>query len=255
MGKGIAVPTTAQLVILIGAVLFLSWIVLGPGKDYAFAFMDWLFGKQTEMDRAIACSYYRCVNGCDHLPENYEFRGLDGSIKTCKEDFCDPIPDDDVNIDLKDDNNYDSVCGWASQLYPVEFLVDRESAKKTFTKTIGRIDFNCLVPLDTPEFGDTWRKIGVGTASGTSIGMACVGILMITWPSGVGVVATAIVCPIAWGITYFLGTSSYDLLLIDPALLDVSNPPDGKDCQIGSEFDKKTYSKAVDSFTVPSDSE
>ncbi|MFQ6056734.1 MAG: hypothetical protein ACE5J3_12220, partial [Methanosarcinales archaeon] len=132
----------ALLVIVLVAIIFLVWLLLGPGKDYAFGLLeDWgLISagledlEVTNLQDAISCAYYRCVEGCDsskvtglEICTEMEEGACVGELKNCKENFCDPF---DVNNDRK-------VC-------------DDESKAGVIEVTFTEEPYSILKPISSP---------------------------------------------------------------------------------------------------------
>jgi len=152
---GLAVPKMGNLtlvaitVIVLSAVLLL-WVVpvLIPQAVGFLQDMGILSGggeELTGLENAIICSYYRCVDGCESMPD--EIKDLEictemeveacmpGALKKCKENFCDPFKDQDGKV-----------CDDNARNNPIEVevleegLISDEEFYEEKPKTIGDFD-------------------------------------------------------------------------------------------------------------------
>jgi len=195
MKKGMAVNTAAKLflyamVFLLIAVLFFFYV---PGL---LEELSKLWSYTSPFEQAVRCSFYRCVEGCD----SDKVGRISWSGIECT-DFCNPK--------WYTDEDKKTICGWEAIQYPVE--VHTSGDQRYHSKTIGGIDFDCVTPLDTPQWKDGWELLkttGVVTGATT----ICLGALMMAGAPGL------IVCPIMVPVVVLL-SPKYDMLVLDPDLI------------------------------------
>jgi hypothetical protein len=116
--KGIVIPELKNLILVIITVigltllLFLYGIPKGTALEKIFENFLKVAPELTELEKAIKCAYYRCIDGCNSWKlEQLTFYSIDGEI-SCSE-FC------NIPSEFKEDNK---ICGNNAKLYPVEVI-------------------------------------------------------------------------------------------------------------------------------------
>jgi len=159
MGKGFAVTTMVELVIAAIILFLLVPPLFGVFKEVYAAIMQSLgLIKYSNIEEAMKCSYYRCVEGCAS-PRMLETKWTEGGDTVDCNKYCqDPLKGGFYEgDDLK-------VCGENADRYPVKVEVKTDTSEtisKDHVSNIATPD-NCIVYLGTdwtgiiPEASDSY---------------------------------------------------------------------------------------------------
>jgi hypothetical protein len=139
MGKGIAVETVAYLVIAAVIIIFLVPILIrSAGAVWDKILQGLGITKPTALEKAVECSYYRCIEGCLSYKVTDEIEWEDnGRTVKCNE-FC--------NVPKEFRGTNDEICGWNALQYPVEIKVENDTE---VGKKIDDINFDCITTDDS----------------------------------------------------------------------------------------------------------
>jgi hypothetical protein len=197
MDKGIVVTTTVKLLLGV-ALLLVLFSILGVIPAAGTWIYEWIMSAlgiygPTEFEEAIACSYWRCAEGCDS-PKIVGL--LDGK---CRRDFCAEVPPD-----FKEGNK---ICGENALQYPV--LLEGFESDKIFDREKFNPPFTCVIPTDwVGEGGINFNTFMVG------LGVSVCGISLFIPP------AALVACPatfLAWWATGV--TLDYNNLIINHTIV------------------------------------
>ncbi len=94
--------------------------------------------QQTTFTEAVKCSYYSCVYDCDTAVNM-----VNNNIFDC-DGYCNSVPDE-----FKESGK---ICGYNSLAYPVEIEIIEDP--NIYSRSVGMLDFNCIVPIETSEILD-----------------------------------------------------------------------------------------------------
>ncbi len=184
----------------------------------ASAFGDFIGGPSTPFSKAVECSYYRCVEGCN----GEKVGGIEISSNVyCKETFC----NSKMMQKLEITNSEGKVCGWDALQYPVELTEDqlKSSASATYSQKIGTTNFGCIL---SPDLNADWLSTYMeyrdniirGAIGGLCIKAIPVAIVSGGWLGWVTVGACGYELVIIWQT--ISGGNAYDnLLFLKPELI------------------------------------
>jgi hypothetical protein len=240
MGKGIAVSTVAYLVIAVVIIIFLLPILIrSAGAVWDQILRGLGITKPTALEKAIECSYYRCIEGCRSYKVTDEIEWEDnGRTVKCNE-FCN-IPDEFRPSDNK-------ICGWIAMQYPVE--LSNFSSDKEIGKQIGDIKFDCIIPGDSSKIGLNQQKLAFMIGAGVA-GFGGASLCIASLATFETIVGPIVACGIALGSTiYFIATGKtyYNNIFIPDASIIAHRTT--TTCE-KSGFDVGTIEDAIDTFKV-----
>lgn len=155
-----------------------------------------------ELTAAIECAYYRCTNGCI-TAENKA-----GDDFGCSA-FCSSVPSE-----FKKDGK---ICGWNAMQYPVEldgFYQDIE-----FSKRIGDINFECVIPSDSSHYGVDAFEVANGLVIPGSYGICMAAIGLLGW-TGVAPTLACGASVIALTYNWVAGETYYNGIAIDAGIIE-----------------------------------
>jgi|GEM_PF-6605746 hypothetical protein len=240
MSKGIHVSTLIGLIIAVLILILFAPMLIRAAKGVWDQILQALgIVKPTALEKAIECSYYRCIEGCLSYKVTDEIEWEDnGRTVKCNE-FCN-IPDEFRPSDNK-------ICGWIAMQYPVE--LSSFSSDKEIGKQIGDIKFDCIIPGDSSKIGLNQQKLAFMIGAGIA-GFGGVSLCIASLATFETIVGPIVGCGIALGSTiYFIvtGKTYYNNIFIPDASIIAHRTT--TTCE-KSGFDVGTIEDAIDTFKV-----
>lgn len=212
--KGIASKTLFELGMFVLAFIVIAAFSTPAIQVSAENILRWLSGKGGEggeylttdtFEDAIACAYYRCMEGCDVAESKFYSAMFDCS------DFCSEVPSE-----FKEN---DKICGWNAMQYPVE--LDGYSSEKTLSKKLGDIDFKCVIPTDSSALGLDMSEISGTLAVKVGGSIVCVSSITLLGWTGIGpILACGVASDIFTVAVHVIsGEMSYNNIIMDSRIL------------------------------------
>lgn len=153
MGKGdLQVSTILYLIIaVIILLIFAPMIVRVSGDVMNSIGMALGIVKPSNIEQAILCSYYRCIEGCSSTRME-EIKWKEGNEVVFCQDFCNPSDVfGDCSSDLADcytDTDKLTICADKANKYPVNITLGKseEKIEKSHLKIPTAVDVKCIIP-------------------------------------------------------------------------------------------------------------
>jgi hypothetical protein len=221
------------------------FIMLTSGQK-VLAFILEKFGLTpplSPLEKAILCSYYRCVDGCGA-------EGADTTQKYCADLYEGSWADVCSKPELAGFAEGDDlkVCGWNAMQYPIElkgFSEDKEIGKQ-----IVNVKFDCIIPGDSKKMGINQQKLaallGVGGGAFSFTTLCIASIATLGWT----ILAPISTCGFAAGSIAYLfmtGQTYYNnIFILDASIIKwrETSPCDK------SGFDIGRIEDAIEKFKV-----
>jgi hypothetical protein len=177
MGKGIAVKTIFELFVAAIILLILVPMLFGSFKEAWAAIMEGLgIVKPSNVEKAVLCSYYRCLEGCSSTRMD-ETKWTEGNEPVTCQKFC-QLPKEwdctnhpencysDAEFSIAE-NKWVSknlkVCDDKSEKFPVNISLEKdETIEKSHLKDLMAKDLTCIIPSDaqgTTAFSEVLNSI------------------------------------------------------------------------------------------------
>jgi len=151
---------STMLGLIIAAIILAIFgpMLFGIGKQvYASVLESLGLITLTNVEKAMQCSYYRCVEGCASIKME-EKKWTDGNDQVTCNDFCNNLPckiEDNNLADCYTDTNKLTVCGWHAKKYPVSVSTSKEPS---ITKSHITDVATCIVTSDSTSSGIAWDE-------------------------------------------------------------------------------------------------